>query len=404
MIAMHDGKCQPFTIDRLTGREKSPTPWGLWDDQLWDAQLPILGWRMDAFTYTEAEIINVGMFRPARHRETPFPAGTNILEPAFCLDSYKETPSAIVEGRFLDRPHYSPHVECSCGMRVVHDVRDIARYYYRHRNVYRQLFDNSTPENVTAGSAIFAVQGLGRTATATNFGHYEDPHGTLRTKYVGIEGIVLLDSPDAHVAPLFESLGFTAYIVPGLVDAHEAERCEDLYRVYIEEVDKKLHHLELNKDPGADGARYSTQSGELGMYGAAGVLLKTAAKIPRYLLQKRSDATFEPNTWTVPGGALHSRETPGQGAARELMEEAGISTLEGIRPIGVTELWSLNWCFTTIIGEVDEQLPAIPGPESRELRWLTGDQIRAMDSVGKLHPLFARTLDALLGPRQRAKK
>jgi 8-oxo-dGTP diphosphatase len=141
---------------------------------------------------------------------------------------------------------------------------------------------------------------------------------------------------------------------------------------------------------------FATASGELGRYGAAGVLLKTATKTPRYLLQRRSDATFEPNTWTVPGGALHSRETPGQGAARELMEEAGIRDFEAIRPIRVTRLRSLNWTYTTIIGEVPEQFPVTPTLEAQEYKWFTATQIRNLHKSGKLHPLFARTLDHLI--------
>ncbi|MEU0673945.1 NUDIX hydrolase [Streptomyces sp. NPDC006172] len=58
----------------------------------------------------------------------------------------------------------------------------------------------------------------------------------------------------------------------------------------------------------------------------------------QYLLHLRDahKPNFDPGVWSLPGGALDGDETPQEGVARELMEEAGI-VADGLTPFTVIE-------------------------------------------------------------------
>ncbi|WP_308285328.1 NUDIX hydrolase [Actinoplanes hulinensis] len=57
------------------------------------------------------------------------------------------------------------------------------------------------------------------------------------------------------------------------------------------------------------------------------------------LLQLRDDkAPYFPNVWGLPGGAIEAEETPEQGAARELWEEARLRVDDRLRLFAQQEL------------------------------------------------------------------
>ncbi|MCP2046377.1 UNVERIFIED_ORG: hypothetical protein J3D58_000449 [Paenarthrobacter nicotinovorans] len=129
-ILMHDGNCRPFTVrNRRPGRETNPIAWNLSDEGrrfYQSGSQPVTGWRIEGFLYGPDGIRNVGMFRPAVwHEAYPYMRdGTKQLGKASCLEMYRQSPGAVsTGGRFLDREHGSPHSQCSCGFRIVHDVR-----------------------------------------------------------------------------------------------------------------------------------------------------------------------------------------------------------------------------------------------------------------------------------------
>lgn len=395
MIRMHDGKCRPFTIDRVKGRDVNGIAWDLQNGTLFRADAPLLGWRIAPFAYNDEGIRGVGQFRPSKPGETPFGTGINSLPPAVChgRQMLLGRDRALLQGSVLMAPHASPHPRCTCGYRLVHDVKDIARFFHRHK---QSLGFTYLEAGAKSSAAIFAVQGLGLTARSVEFKHFSDPHGTVRTQYVSMEAIVLLDRSDAHCAPLFEKLGFQVHVLEELTGAHEAGRCGSEYKVLRRKPTKKEHALRLSADPGRDGGTYFTRSGEWGLYGAAGVLLRTTEAEPRYLVQQRSYDVSYGGTWSIPGGAVHEKETPGETAARELSEEMGISDLTGLEPSAVVTLQSHDWVFHTIVAECSKRPRVTPNREVAKTAWLTRAEILDLAAGGKCHPLFEAALPKLL--------
>jgi 8-oxo-dGTP diphosphatase len=125
-----------------------------------------------------------------------------------------------------------------------------------------------------------------------------------------------------------------------------------------------------------------------GLHGAAGLLVHTvdAAGDLRLLLQHRADWCHHGGTWGLPGGARDSHETVEQAALREASEE---TALDGSR-VRVRHSFVDDhggWSYTTVYGDVTEQLPTTPNEESAELRWITSDAVDGMP----LHPGFGST-------------
>lgn len=394
MIDMHDGACRPFTIDRPKGRDINATAWDLKKGKLFRAAAPLLGWRIAPFAYSDRGIEGVGGFRPSPRGESPFGDGINSLPPASCRGRamLQGPDSALLLGSVLSEPHSAPHPDCTCGYRIVHDVKDIARFFYRHK---QNLGFTNLTKGMRESSAIFAVRGRGLTARSVEFKHFDDPFGTVRTQHVSMEPIVLLGHGDAHTSPLFEALGFTAHILDDLTKTHEADRCGSEYEV-SRITPSKQHALRLSQVPGHDGGTYFTRSGEWGLYGAAGVLLKTTEAEPRYLLQRRSFDVSYGGTWSIPGGARHQHETPGETAARELSEEMGIHDFAGLKVTGAVTLQSHDWVYHSIIAECTERPRVRKNKEVAETAWLARAEILDLASGGKLHPLFEAALPKLL--------
>jgi 8-oxo-dGTP diphosphatase len=110
-----------------------------------------------------------------------------------------------------------------------------------------------------------------------------------------------------------------------------------------------------------------------GRYGAAGLLLTDPDR--GVLLQHRAWWTHHGRTWALPGGALHSDETPWQAATREAQEEAAIPA-DALRPTAASTLDHGSWRYTTVLatahGRVDER---IANSESEELRWVPAGEV-----------------------------
>lgn len=395
MIEMHDGDCQPFTINRDAGREVSPGVWNLSNGVLHQAQKPLLGWRVAAFAYDDDGIFGAGGFRPSPPGESPFGDGINSLPPARCrgMAMLRGRDGHLLKDSVISTWHQAPHPHCTCGYRIVHDVKDIVRFYHRHRDEFE--LKANVPDGLTKSVAVFAVRGGGRVCRSVEFRHFNDPVGTIRAQFVSAEAIVLLDQADAHTASMFEDLGFEVHILDDLTQAHEAERCGSEYQVKRVKATKK-HALRLSAEPGRDGGTYFTRSGEWGSYGAAGVLLKTAGEEPRYLLQQRAHSVSYGGMWSIPGGARHQHETPGETAARELSEEMGISDFAGLKVTGAVTLQSENWVYHSIIAECSTRPAIQANSEVAETAWLTRAEILDLAVGGKLHPLFEAALHKLL--------
>ncbi len=131
-----------------------------------------------------------------------------------------------------------------------------------------------------------------------------------------------------------------------------------------------------------------------GRYGAAGLLVRAPRSdgTPAVLLQHRASWSHQGGTWSLPGGARDSHETPEQTAVREAGEEAGLPgerlrvratlvTAEIPAPDGT------HWTYTTVIADAAELLHTVPNRESAELRWVGEDEVADLP----LHPGFAES-------------
>ena len=131
-----------------------------------------------------------------------------------------------------------------------------------------------------------------------------------------------------------------------------------------------------------------------GRYGAAGLLLVAPSSnlsqnlSPNQdgisiLLQHRALWTAHGNTWSLPGGAIDSHETPAATALREA---------PGIDPAQVTITGSVvtsapsgtDWTYTTVIATTEALLPVTASLEG-QLRWVPEADVAHL----RLHPDFA---------------
>lgn len=224
MIEMHDGNCQPFTINRQPGREHNPQAWDIPNGRRIKLKDPVLGWRVEPYAHNGQSIQGVGGFRPAPPGESPFGTGINSLPPAKCHGkAMLAGPEAHkVEGNVNTRPHKSPDTDCTCGYRIVHDVADTATYLGKHSADFHDRL-TPTPQGMARGVALVAVRGGLYTCRSVEFRNMRDPEGTLRVSHVAMEPLVILEDPDA--ARMFRRLGVTAHLVTRVANTHEAHRC-----------------------------------------------------------------------------------------------------------------------------------------------------------------------------------
>ncbi len=135
-----------------------------------------------------------------------------------------------------------------------------------------------------------------------------------------------------------------------------------------------------------------------GRYGAAGLLVRAPRPdgSPAVLLQHRAPWSHQGGTWSLPGGARDSHETPEQTAVREAGEEAGLcgERLRVRATLVTAEIpgaGGTHWTYTTVIADAVELLRTVPNRESAELRWVGEDDVADLP----LHPGFAASWDRL---------
>lgn len=168
-----------------------------------------------------------------------------------------------------------------------------------------------------------------------------------------------------------------------------------------------LKGLEKAANSGRSGDGWITTPGGKrvwGAYGAAGLLIKHVdpnTGEERYLMVQRGPAISDPGKWTFPGGAIDSKETPHQGAARETIEELGLkddqlkdALVHGDHTFTIP---GSTWKYTTVAAQVGKQFKpnlstAHARAETSDAKWMTIDEIRALDKSGKLHAPIANGL------------
>lgn len=127
-------------------------------------------------------------------------------------------------------------------------------------------------------------------------------------------------------------------------------------------------------------------SARWGLFGAAGILVRADE---HYFVALRSPYAHQGGTWAIPGGALHSEETPLEGALREFGEEIGVH-LSGYDVAGEHEDDHGGWSYWTIVLEVAErfEVPERVHWETSATAWLTAEELAELD----LHAGFHATL------------
>ena len=134
-----------------------------------------------------------------------------------------------------------------------------------------------------------------------------------------------------------------------------------------------------------DGWTYCAQGHKhWGLFGAAGLLVRHRDWV---LLQHRALWSHHGGTWGVLGGARNSDETARHAAAREAVEEAGV-TPGSYRVVGEHVDDHGGWSYTTVVARADSAFPALHlTPESIAVEWVP---VRRMHEL-PLHPGFAAT-------------
>jgi 8-oxo-dGTP pyrophosphatase MutT (NUDIX family) len=168
-----------------------------------------------------------------------------------------------------------------------------------------------------------------------------------------------------------------------------------------------LKGLEKAKDTGTSGDGWLTLPGGRrvwGHHGAAGLLIKHTdphTGEERYLMVQRGPAISDPGKWTFPGGAIDSKETPHQGAARETLEELGLKNdqlkdalVHGDHTYSVP---GSTWKYTTVAASVPSMFQpnlstAHARAETSDAKWMTLAEIQALDKSGSLHHPIAKGL------------
>jgi 8-oxo-dGTP pyrophosphatase MutT (NUDIX family) len=316
--------------------------------------------------------------------------------------------------------HRAPALNCECGIIVAPDVRDLLNYWVGREDSVAELRERGLPvEHLSRypGALVLArVATPGILAPASPI----DPAGHIRAEACepmrlwvpgGIRSVAAKISQRYKVPVTVEDEDDPTEFLWLLAGRYGAEpdavgcwNCEWPGTPYpICQPCIVRHRADRGMwaaCPDTDKVRH------WGRYGAAGVLL--ADDQNRVLLTLRSATVEHPRTWSIPGGALESDETPREAAFREAREEVGL-TPDGIAvveevtaPCRWFRAWSAapdpkggrtcGWTYTTlVVRTASEVSPHIASAESDALRWVPADQVPRLS----LHPAFAETWPTL---------
>jgi 8-oxo-dGTP pyrophosphatase MutT (NUDIX family) len=131
-----------------------------------------------------------------------------------------------------------------------------------------------------------------------------------------------------------------------------------------------------------------------GRAGAAGLLLHRDGDLgPEVLLQHRALWSHHGGTWGTPGGALHTGESPADGALREVHEELGLTADDVV--LGARSVDDHGgWAYTTVLARparpIDPAQLRLDG-ESAGVAWWPLARLVEVD----LHPGLASSLSRL---------
>lgn len=144
-----------------------------------------------------------------------------------------------------------------------------------------------------------------------------------------------------------------------------------------------------------------------GRYGAAGLLMRNVDDkgVERFLLVQNTLNQSHMYKWQLPGGAIDEKETPEQGAAREVFEElqfdqAYLNKLQphGTHAVTVPVTGKDPWTYSNIVVDAPTMMtPKIDKSELGGADWFTRAQIEDMRKQGSIIAPLAAELDKVLG-------
>ncbi|GGL88614.1 hypothetical protein GCM10009706_29090 [Curtobacterium citreum] len=216
---------EPVDLSRPAGRDIHPTLWGLKFGDLYRADVPALGWRVEAIAYNETRVFGISDYDGVNSSGSPFEDGVGVAPMARCFHrEHSMTPSV-----FHDREN-APYPTCFCGYRIVHDLADIASFLEEYRDAF--LARLLVPAGYQATLCIAAVVGKGLASQGT----WDDPDGTVRCQWTALDTDLFLDQSDAHVASLLAGSFHDVHLVEHLTDVHEESRCKGRFRLACNEL------------------------------------------------------------------------------------------------------------------------------------------------------------------------
>jgi 8-oxo-dGTP diphosphatase len=126
-----------------------------------------------------------------------------------------------------------------------------------------------------------------------------------------------------------------------------------------------------------------------GLFGAAGLLAYVpspdSAASSLVLMQHRAGWSHEGGTWSLPGGAMDSEETPAEAALREADEECGVDP-KLVVPRGRFSDEHGGWVYHTVLAQARDAFKVYADAyESDDAAWLPAGEVDRLD----LHPGFA---------------
>lgn len=165
--------------------------------------------------------------------------------------------------------------------------------------------------------------------------------------------------------------------------------------------------FQILDDTGENGDGYAAP-GLWGKFGAAGVMIRNvdANGVERFLMVKRGPmVSSNKGKWQLAGGAINSKETPEQGAAREIWEEIGAPkeyldsmTKVGTHAVEVPIPGKKPWVYSNIAADAPTMFePKVDGTETGDAQWLTKDEIKALIDDDKMHPAVKTALPSVFG-------
>lgn len=136
-----------------------------------------------------------------------------------------------------------------------------------------------------------------------------------------------------------------------------------------------------------------------GAFGAAGLLLwRRRGATTEVLLQHRAPFSHHGGTWSFPGGAAASNETPVEAALRETAEEALIDPSQ-VRIWATHTRQHPDWSYTTVIAEdLGWQRGGVGDGESLAVEWIPVDDVATLEllpAFGQTWPLLRQYLAPL---------